>query len=228
MAITQQTFDFLNQLKINNNREWFHANKKEYDGVKASFEESIQELINSIGTFENLSGVKIKDCNYRIARDVRFSANKDPYKTWLSASFSEGGRKSGKMDYYLHIENDGSFLGGGMYSPTPEQLAAFRQEIDFSPESLKGIIFDPLFVKTFGTPEGEKVKTSPKGYDKNHPEIELLKWKQMFFWKKFTNEEVLSPNFVEQVTETCKILKPYLDYLNVIFFDHEEPDIQLL
>ncbi|WP_026995461.1 DUF2461 domain-containing protein [Flectobacillus major] len=227
MAISQETFDYLNQLKINNNREWFHANKKQYDSVKASFEENIQNLIHSIGTFENMTGVKVKDCNYRIARDVRFSPNKDPYKTWLSASFSEGGRKSGRMDYYLHIQDGESFLGGGMYSPTPEQLALFRQEIDYNAEHLKGIIYNPTFVKTFGTPVGESVKTSPKGYDKNHPEIELLRMKQMFFWKKFTNEEVISSDFERIVTQSCLVLKPYLDYLNAIFFDHEEPVIQL-
>ncbi len=228
MAITQQTLDFLRELAANNTREWFQANKKPYESVKASFEESIQHLIHLIGTFENMSGVKVKDCNYRIARDVRFSLDKSPYKTWLSASFSEGGRKSNRMDYYLHIQpNSESFLGGGMYAPTPAQLATFRQEIDYNAQSLKNIIYNPTFVDMFGTGVGEKVKTAPKGYDKQHPDLDLLQYKQLFFWKKFTDAEVLQTDFEQKVGEYCKTLKPYLDYLNAIFFDHEEPEISL-
>ncbi len=227
MSITNNTFEYLQDLKNNNNREWFHANKKRYDNVKATFEESIKELIVSIGEFENMGGVQVKDCNYRIARDVRFSLNKDPYKTWLSASFSEGGRKSGKMDYYLHIQEGESFLGGGMYSPTPQQLAKLRQEIDYNAKELKDIIFNLDFVKTFGEAEGEVVKSSPKGYSKEHPEIELLRKKQMFFWHKFTDEQVCSPDFVKIVTEVCRKLKPFLDFLNYVFFEHQEPEIDL-
>lgn len=227
MSITNNTFEYLQDLKNNNNREWFHANKKRYDNVKATFEESIKELIISIGEFENMTGVQVKDCNYRIARDVRFSLNKDPYKTWLSASFSEGGRKSGKMDYYLHIQEGESFLGGGMYSPTPQQLAKLRQEIDYNAKELKDIIYNLDFVKTFGEAEGEAVKSAPKGYSKEHPEIELLRKKQMFFWHKFTDEQVCSPDFVKNVTEVCRTLKPFLDFLNYVFFEQQEPEIEL-
>jgi uncharacterized protein (TIGR02453 family) len=227
MPITNSTFQYLNDLSANNNREWFQANKKRYDNVKADFEETIQELINSIGEFENMEGVQVKNCNYRIARDVRFSANKSPYKTWLSASFSEGGRKSGRMDYYLHISESESFLGGGMYSPTPDQLARLRQEIDYNAAELKSIIYDAKFVETFGEAEGESVKSSPKGYSKEHPEIELLRKKQMFYWHKFTVEEVKSPDFVKSVTECCKTLKPFLDFLNYVFLEHQEPEIKL-
>lgn len=227
MAIQPSTFDYLNLLKENNTREWFHANKKTYDGVKANFEETIKALIESIGTFEDMRGVEVKDCNYRIARDVRFSKDKAPYKTWLSASFSEGGRKSGKMDYYLHIQDGESFLGGGMYSPTPEQLAKLRQEIDYNAQELKDIIYNPKFVEVFGEAEGESVKSAPKGYAKDHPEIELLRKKQLFFWHKFTNEEVCSENFVKQVSDVCFTLKPFLDFLNYVFFSEQEPTIIL-
>jgi uncharacterized protein (TIGR02453 family) len=227
MSIPKSTFQYLRVLKENNNREWFHANKKEYDAVKANFEETIKQLIASIGTFENLTGVEVKHCNYRIARDVRFSLNKAPYKTWLSASFSEGGRKSGRMDYYLHLQEGESFLGGGMYSPTPDQLAKLRQEIDYNAQELKDIIYKDTFIKTFGEAAGESVKSAPKGYSKEHPEIELLRKKQLFFWHKFTDEEVCAPDFAEKVTEVCRTLKPFLDFLNYVFFDHQEPEVLL-
>ena len=227
MAITSETLAFLSDLKENNTREWFHGNKKRYDAVKASFEETIKELIGTIGEFEDLTGVEVKHCNYRIARDVRFSKEKSPYKTWLSASFSEGGRKANRMDYYLHIENGKSFLGGGMYNPTPEQLAKLRQEIDYNADELKQIIYNERFVSIFGEAEGEAVKSAPKGYDKNHPEIELLRKKQLFFWHKFTDEEVCSDNFVASVTEKCLVLKPFLDLLNYLFFDEHEEEFSL-
>jgi uncharacterized protein (TIGR02453 family) len=227
MSITKSTFQFLQDLKNNNTREWFHANKKRYDSVKSDFEETIKELIGSIGEFENMTGVEVKHCNYRIARDVRFTNDKAPYKSWLSASFSEGGRKSGRMDFYLHISEEDSFLGGGMWSPTPEQLAKLRQEIDYNAAELKAIIYDTNFVKTFGESQGETVKSAPKGYSKENPEIELLRKKQMFFWHKFSKEEVCSADFVNKVTEIAKTLKPFLDYLNAIFFEHQEPTVKL-
>ena len=101
--------------------EWFAENKAVYEQEKKGFDAWTTELITEFADFENMDGVLLKHCSYRIYRDVRFSKNKAPYKTWFSASFSEGGRKSGLMDYYVHIEPNGaSFLGGGMYSPTPE------------------------------------------------------------------------------------------------------------
>ena len=227
MSISSHTFQYLQDLKNNNTREWFHANKKRYDTVKSDFEETIKELIGSIGEFENMTGVEVKHCNYRIARDVRFTNDKAPYKSWLSASFSEGGRKSGRMDFYLHIQEDESFLGGGMWSPTPEQLAKYRQEIDYNAQEFKAIIQDANFVKTFGNIQGEAVKSSPKGYSKDHPEIELIRFKQVFFMHNFTKEEVCSPDFVNNVTQTAKTLKPFLDYFNVLFFEHQEPIVKL-
>ena len=227
MSITNSTFQYLQDLKNNNTREWFSTNRKRYDVVKSDFEEIIKELIGSIGEFENMTGVEVKHCNYRIARDVRFTHDKAPYKSWLSASFSEGGRKSGRVDYYLHISENESFLGGGMWAATPEQLAKFRQEIDYNAQEFKAIIYEPNFVRYFGDIQGEAVKSSPKSYSKEHPEIYLLRFKQVFFMHNFTKEEVCSPDFVNKVTQMAKTLKPFLDYFNVLFFEHQEPVIKL-
>jgi len=163
MSVSPQLLSFLTDLKQNNSREWFAIQKDIYDVEKANFDTFIGDLIQEFSDFENMDGVKIKDCSYRIYRDVRFSKNKEPYKTWFSASFSEGGRKSGYMDYYLHIEPGGkSFLGGGMYNATSEQLANFRQEIDYNAKAFLKIVESPLFRKFFGAPEGECLKKSPK------------------------------------------------------------------
>jgi uncharacterized protein (TIGR02453 family) len=218
-SISSDLFDFLNQLSQHNNREWFQDNRKRYEKEKRHFEEFIQEMIGRLGQFEDLSQVAVKDCNYRIARDVRFSKNKDPYKTWFSASFSQGGRKSGRMDYYVHIQPGESFIGGGMYAPTPEQLAKFRQEIDYNEAVLRGIIEAPDFQKVYPQAWGNAVKTAPKGYDKAHPAIDLLRRQQLFFMHTYTEAEVLAPDFTEKLAQDCRVLKPYLDFLNVTFFE---------
>jgi uncharacterized protein (TIGR02453 family) len=193
-----------------------------YLDLKENFEEFVSELITEFGDFENLDGVQVKNCTYRINRDVRFTKNKDPYKTWFSASFSEGGRKSGYMDYYLHIEPNGkSFIGGGMYNPSPEQIIKYRQEIDYNAQALRNIIEQPLFVQSFGQAQGESLKNTPKGFDALHPDADLLKVKTMFFWHHFTDAEVTSIEFVHLVIEKAKVLKPYLDFLNATFFDKE-------
>ena len=222
MPLSPSLLFFLLDLKSNNSRDWFVANKPLYSDLKQNFEAFVSELISEFSDFENLDGVLVKNCTYRINRDVRFTKNKDPYKTWFSASFSEGGRKSGFMDYYLHIEPNGkSFIGGGMYNPSPDQIVKFRQEIDYNAIGLRNIIQQPLFVKTFGQAQGESLKNIPKGFDALHPDADLLKVKTMYFWHHFTDAEVTSNEFVNLVIEKAKFLKPYLDFLNATFFDKE-------
>jgi uncharacterized protein (TIGR02453 family) len=222
MSLSPSLLAFLRDLRVNNTREWFAENKSRYELVKKEFDAWTSELISEFADFENMDGVLLKHCSYRIYRDVRFSKNKEPYKTWFSASFSEGGRKSGLMDYYVHIEPNGaSFLGGGMYSPTPEQLAAFRQEVDYNAAGLRKIIKDPTFAGIFGEEVGESLVRIPKGFEADHPEAELLKKKQLFFWKKYTDQQVASPDFTQQLISDAKVLKPFLDFLNAVFFEKE-------
>jgi uncharacterized protein (TIGR02453 family) len=222
MSLSPSLLAFLRDLRVNNTREWFAQNKSRYELVKKDFDAWTTELISEFADFENMDGVLLKHCSYRIYRDVRFSKNKEPYKTWFSASFSEGGRKSGLMDYYVHIEPNGaSFLGGGMYSPTPEQLVAFRQEVDYNAAGLRKIIKDPAFAGIFGEEVGESLVRIPKGFEADHPEAELLKKKQLFFWKKYTDQQVASPEFTQQLISDAKVLKPFLDFLNAVFFEKE-------
>ena len=222
MSLSPSLLAFLRDLRVNNTREWFAENKATYDLVKKDFDAWTNELISEFADFENMDGVLLKHCSYRIYRDVRFSKNKEPYKTWFSASFSEGGRKSGLMDYYVHIDPNGaSFLGGGMYSPTPEQLAAFRQEVDYNADGLRKIIRDPKFTAVFGEEVGESLVRIPKGFDAEHPEAELLKKKQLFFWKKYSDSAVCSADFTKQLIADAKVLKPFLDFMNAVFFEKE-------
>lgn len=218
--LTQHTLQFLKNLSENNNREWFQANRQDYEIAKASFEKLCQEILSALAELqEDLLNTKVKDCIFRINRDIRFSKDKSPYKKFFSAGFGPGGRSSGKIDFFLHIQpGNQSLLGGGMWEPTPAHLAAFRQEIDYNPQHLKDIIEDKKFKSYYPDISGEKVKNMPKGYSADHPDIELLKYKQMFFYHKYTDKEVISEDFAQEVVRGCLILKPYLDYQNELFY----------
>ena len=218
----QHTLQFLKNLEENNNREWFQANRKDYEIAKAEFEQFCQEVLNGLCEFQDdLANTKVKDCIFRINRDIRFSKDKTPYKKYFSAGFGPGGRQSGRIDFYLQIEpGSKSILGGGMWEPTTAHLASFRQEIDYNPEHLKGIIEDDTFKTYYDKISGERVKLVPKGYTANHPDIELLKYKKLFFYHQYPDKEVFSKDFAKEVVRGCFILKPYLDYLNELFYDN--------
>lgn len=218
--LTQHTLQFLENISQNNNREWFHSNKKNYEKVKVEFETFCQEILDNLTIFqEDLANTTAKSCILRINRDIRFSLDKSPYKKYLGAGFGPGGKSSGKVDFYLQIEPNNTFLGGGMWSPTSQQLAKFRQEIDYTPNTIKGIIEEETFKNYFNEIHGEKVKKMPKGYSIDHPDIELLKYKQLFFVHRYSDKEVISKDFAQELIKGCKTLKPYLDYVNKIYFD---------
>lgn len=215
--LQNQTLTFLKDLAAHNNRDWFQENRPRYDSAKGDVEKLVIQLIKEIGLFQDLGNLQPKDCIFRINRDIRFSKNKDPYKTNMGAAFGPGGKSAGKIDYYLHIQpNNGSFLGGGMWQPSTEQLARYRQEVDYNADELKTIINDPEFRSYFPNVMGEVLKTVPKGYPKDHPEIELLKRKELFFTHNFTDKEVTDKGFVDNILKGVKLLKPYCDYMNYV------------
>lgn len=217
--IHEATFEFLRNLEQNNNRDWFNENRKFYDAAKEDFtnfgDSILQRLVESEPEFAN---TLIKDCVFRINRDVRFSKNKAPYKNNLSLAFGPGGRHSGRIDYYFQLQDNETILGAGMWQPSPANLAKFRQEIDYNPELLKGIIENPTFINTFPIVHGEKLKRPPKNYSEEHPDIELLKYKELFFLRKYSNNEILKDNFSDVLFGHMKVIKPYIDYLNELFF----------
>lgn len=206
---------FLSDLERNNNKVWFERNRDSYDEARQYFEELVIGLITEIGKFEDLGGLTPKDCTFRINRDLRFSKDKSPYKTAMSAVIGPGGKKHTGLPYYVHLEPRGrSMLGGGYYMPTPGQLAKWRQAVDQDTIRLNKIIRHKNFVNTFGPLTGEKLKSAPKGYSPDHPEIELLRLKQLVVVRRLTDKEVLSPEFVKETAKAFKTMKPFLDYLN--------------
>jgi uncharacterized protein (TIGR02453 family) len=193
----KEVFNFLKALSKNNNRDWMHANKPTYLKAKESVSEMVSEILKGIGQFdENLIGLQPKDCMFRINRDIRFSKNKDPYKTNFGAAMTEGGRKTEKPTYYIHLEPGKSILAGGMYMPGAENLKKIRQEIDYNSEELKKIVSKKSFRDIFGEMQGESLKTAPKGYPKDHPNIELLRFKSFLVVKNLPDEIFLEQNYV--------------------------------
>ncbi len=213
-ALLPSIFLFLEKLRANNNRPWFEENKAAYLAVQLEFKNFIANLLPEVEQFYLGAGLlKPESCIYRIYRDVRFSKNKVPYKTNISASIGSQGRKSGFDSIYLHIENNASFLAAGAYELQPDQLAGIRQEIDYSAKSLKNIISNPDFESYFGKIEGNKLKTSPKGFEKDHSDIELLRFTQLYIMHQFTNKEVLSRDFGKKVLEGISKSKPFTGFL---------------
>ncbi len=209
------TLDFLRQLQAHNSKAWFDAHRAAYQLARERFEAYIEAFIDDFRSIEDFADLAAKDCVFRINRDVRFSKDKSPYKSNMAASIALGGKHSIRAPYYIHVEPlDQSILAGGIYMPTPEQLAAIRREIDRDHARLQAAISGKPFKKYFGSLSGEKLKTPPRGYDGDHPAIELLKYKQFITGHNVTDKDVLSPRLVRHTVEVFAALKPLLDFLN--------------
>jgi uncharacterized protein (TIGR02453 family) len=206
---------FLSKLKKNNNKAWFDANKDQYEAAMAQFEVLVGRLIEGMSRVEDLEGLAPRDCIMRIYRDVRFSKDKSPYKTGLGAGIAPGGRKSGRLGYHLHLAPGGAtMVATGLWDPTPEQLSSFRGAIMKDAGAFKKILGAASFKRHFNGLFGELLKTAPKGYPADHPEIELLRRKQVCVTEPFTDEVVGSPRFPALALESMKAMKPFVDYLD--------------
>jgi len=216
-TIKKSTFDFLNRLKINNNRDWFLANRSDYLDAKANFESFVQDILYKIADFDPImKGLEVKSCVYRINRDIRFSNDKTPYKSHFGAFIVRGGKKNGDRfaGYYIHIEPGNNMIAGGAYMPPAPWLAAIRERIDEEPEKLINIINAKDFVKYFGKLDGDKLKKAPKGYPSDHPQIELLRFKSYLVVNQLTDAFVLGEKYFDHAINVIKAMKPFNDYLN--------------
>lgn len=214
---TSLILEFLTGLSSHNSKEWMEANKEEYNQAKATFIELVSTLLENLKQFDpGVAALTAKDCIFRINRDVRFSKNKAPYKNNFGASISEGGKKSENAGYYLHIQpGNESFIAGGLYMPASEHLKKIRQEIDYNAPELLKIVSEKDFKKTFGTVQGDKLARAPKGYFPDHPNIEFLKLKSYIVLQKLSDEEIRSNDLVASLSDKCRTMKPFLDFLNV-------------
>ena len=213
VVITKSNLDFLKLLKNNNNRDWFNANKDRYLEEQANLIAFADDLLHEMQKHDNIETASGKASLFRIYRDTRFSKDKTPYKTHYSGHFKRATKKL-RGGYYFHIDNDGAFVGGGFWAPNPPDLKRIRDEIAYDAEPLKKILKSKSFKSNFGQLDGEKVKTSPKGFSADHPEIDLLRYKQFLISRNFSKKEVLSKDFGKEINKTFKAMRPFFDFMS--------------
>lgn len=214
--IHTETIQFLKALKKNNSKEWFDQNRKSYEQAKENYMDFVEGILGRMKKIDtSLADLEPKQCVFRINRDVRFSKNKDPYKTNMGASFSKGGKKIQCAGYYFHLEPGGSFIGGGFWMPMAPELNKIRQEIDYNVEAFNKIINKKKFKDIFGSlSESEKLSRPPKGYEAENPAIELLKLKSFIVMAEVKDVELTGKTLANKVVDHFETMMPLVDFLN--------------
>ncbi len=208
-GISTKTIKFIKDITKNNNRDWFAENKERYLEAKADVEAFGDALVAEMQKHDNIEKIKV----YRIYRDVRFSKDKTPYKDFMSA-YVERATKWLRGGYYFHLQPGHYFVGGGFWSPNKEDLARIRYELAADPDRFRKILNAKKFKEHFGTLQGDQLKTAPKGYDRDHPAIDLLRYKQFLVSEPFTEKEVTSPEFLGRVVKNFKAMRPFFDFMS--------------
>jgi uncharacterized protein (TIGR02453 family) len=216
--INKSTLQFLSDLKRHNDRDWFTGNRKRYDEAKVNFEAFVQGIIDGIALFDPIiRGLEVKSCTFRINRDIRFSSDKSVYKTNMGAFIVRGGKKNGDKfpGYYVHVEPGNCFIAGGAHIPPAPWLSSIRQKIDEQGDGFVKIIKNKEFQKHFSEIEGERLKTAPKGFPKDHRYADLLKLKSFLVSRSFTDTQITSEGCPEEIIEAFRVMKPFNDFLEV-------------
>lgn len=223
-AALKHTLDFLRDLRENNSRPWFQANRARYEAARAAFEDVVVEVITRFDVVDDIAGVTPEQTMYRINRDVRFSPDKSPYKIAMGALLAKEGRKTNGRGYYFQVmPDDGSLAAGGMYMITAGDLERLRRAIADDDRPLRAVLDAESFKRFFGTLQGEQLKTAPKGYPKDHHAIDLLRYKQFLADHPLTDDQVLADGLVDHLLEVYQALKPLNDYLYSIVPNPEPP-----
>ena len=213
--IDKTTFKFLSDLNKNNRREWFYANKSAYQVARENVLDLIAMLIHHIAEFDNsLLGTEPQDCLFRIYRDVRFSKNKIPYKVWFNASLRGGGRKGIGAGYYISIQPGKSYLGGGLWRPSSEDLDKIRKGIISRTQEFENVLEAKEFKDAFGELGGEKLKTAPRGFSRDHPNIHWLRYKDFIVGKPISDKEIMEDQFLDYAVKSYYNMLPLKQFLN--------------
>lgn len=209
--LKQEHFALLEEIAKNNNKPWFTENKPRIDADFTEVKGFFKSVFDEMAAVDEVELFHV----HRLYRDVRFSKDKTPYKTYFGLHI---GRKKPLLrgGYYLNVEPGKSFVGGGFWEPNKDDLLRIRKEIALDDSELREIITNPVFVKAFGGLVGEELKTAPKGFDKEHPAIDLLRKKQFLVMRSFTDEEMIQPGFIKEVIQTFEVMKPFFDYMSEV------------
>lgn len=213
--LKKSTHTFLRQLAKNNDRTWFEEHRDTYEAARGDVASFADELLQRLRQTDRLSTPSGKKSMFRIYRDVRFSKDKSPYKTSLSGHFVRDGlhRRGG---YYFHFSPNSNVIGGGFYGIEKDDLKRIREELAADAEPMRAILADKDFRRVFGEMQGEQLKTAPKGYPKDHPNIDLLRYKQFYAMREFSKEEVTSSGFLDVAEKTMLTLRPFFDYFSMV------------
>lgn len=211
-TIHPSTYRFLKDLAKNNNRDWFNARKDRYLEALENVSVFVDALIMKMNTHDSIETPSGRKSLYRIYNDVRFSTDKTPYTAKFSGHLKRT-KPHLRGGYYFRFKPGASRVACGFAYPNPDDLKRIRQDIDYNYEDWYKILKSKQVRLTFGAMLGDQVKSAPKGYSKDHPAIELLRFKQFWFERNFTDDEVLAKNFLNEINKTFKAIRPYFDYM---------------
>jgi uncharacterized protein (TIGR02453 family) len=214
-VIPASSFEFMHELKKNNNREWFALHKEAYQHEHNFIESFANALLQELNVHDVIETPSGKKSLRRIYKDTRFAKEKIPFKTCWSGGFRRAG-KYRRGGYYFRFEPGNSVIVGGFRGPNPDDLKLIRDDIAFDATPLRNILNDKTFTDTFGTLQGEKLRIAPKGYDADNEGIDLLRYKQFLMIRRFTDKEVLHKNFINEVGKTFRNMRPFFDYMSEV------------
>lgn len=218
----ERIYKFLRQIDAHNNREWFHAHQPEYKAARALFEEMTQQLILRIAAFDSSVAYQTpKNCIYRFARDIRFSADKAPYKRHFGAFICSHGRKSYHGGYYLHVQPGNTLIAGGSWCPPPPMLKHIRERIVDDIDAFRAIVESPEFKANYPVVGEDPVKTTPKGFDKDFPFPEYLRPRLYTVYQPLTDHFLAQPDWLDRLDEKFRVMAPFNKFLNEVFADYE-------
>ncbi|TGD57974.1 DUF2461 domain-containing protein [Flavobacterium humi] len=216
--ISKEAIQFIDDLKANNNTEWMHANKKRYENYKKEYHKFIASVLDEMKPLDpSLELLEVKNCTFRINRDIRFSKDKSPYKTNMGVWLTTNKNRKNSPGYYIHFEKGSSFIAGGVWCPEAEELKKIRKEIAFFYDDLERIATDPAFQKEFGEIDREEnnvLKKAPKGYEPDHPAIEFLKLKSFTCSRKIDDKLFSDKDFSKKIAQKLILIKPLNEFLN--------------
>jgi uncharacterized protein (TIGR02453 family) len=211
--VHQTTLDFLKSLKKNNNREWFLANKSTYEDARTNMIHLADNLLESLNSWDEIETPTGKSSLFRIHNDVRFKKDKSPYKSWMAMHFVRAGKER-RGGYYLQIKPGDSFMAVGFWAPEPGDLKRIREDIAYNTEDWRKMLKHKDLYNFWGGLKGELVATAPKGYPKDHPAIDLLKYKQYIFSHSFSDKELQEKDLVQKISRGFKASLPFLDFMS--------------
>jgi len=215
MALEKQTLVFLKDLAKNNNREWFSENKSRYLKSQENVIQFLDQLIVKMNQHDGLETQSGKESLYRIYNDVRFATDKSPYNPRFAGNF----RRQKPMlrgGYYFWIKPRESRVGCGFTYPNGEDLLRIRQDIAVNFKPWRQLLSSKAIQTSFGDMQGDQIKTAPRGFAKDHPAIDLLRFKQFWFERAFTDKEVLADDFIDQINKTFKCIRPFFNYMSEV------------